>query len=72
MGGSSNIAIKHSKAIKARTYFQTGITEPIHPIELWNMNERAMHDLPKTNNHVEGWHRRLLSAVNDTITLSLD
>ena len=32
--------------------------------QLWNMNSRADEELPKTNNHVEGWHRRMRSAVN--------
>ena len=28
------------------------------PIEIWNMHHRTQDDLPRTNNHIEGWHRR--------------
>ena len=31
---------------------------PRFPIELWNMFDRTREELPRTNNHVEGWHRR--------------
>ena len=31
---------------------------------MWNMHERAVEELPKTNNHVEGFHRKMLSAVS--------
>ena len=27
------------------------------------MCDRVADDLPKTNNHVEGWHRKMLSTV---------
>ena len=32
--------------------------------QMWNMHSRADEELPKTNNHVEGWHRRMQSAVS--------
>ena len=38
--------------------------EPPQVIALWNMHDRAIDDLPKTNNSVEGWHRKMSSAVN--------
>ena len=31
---------------------------------MWNMHERAVEELPKTNNHVEGFRRKMLSAVS--------
>ena len=31
---------------------------------MWNMHERAVEELPKANNHVEGFHRKMLSAVS--------
>ena len=37
---------------------------PMFRHETWNMNERAANELPKTNNKVEGWHRKMVSAVN--------
>ena len=27
-------------------------------------DSKPKHELPKTNNHVEGWHRRMRAAVN--------
>ena len=31
---------------------------PMFPLNIWNMNARTQDELPRTNNHVEGWHRR--------------
>ncbi|XP_068250365.1 uncharacterized protein [Palaemon carinicauda] len=30
---------------------------PQFPHEMWNVYEAVLHNLPKTNNSVEGWHR---------------
>ena len=30
---------------------------PCFPQELWNVCERVVEDLPRTNNSLEGWHR---------------
>ena len=30
---------------------------------MWNMNDRVEEDLPRTNNHIEGWHRKMNSAM---------
>ena len=30
---------------------------------IWNVKQRLDSGLPKTNNHVEGWHRRIQSSV---------
>ena len=34
---------------------------PLFPHELWNMHTRVQHDLPRTNNVLEGWHNRFCS-----------
>ena len=31
---------------------------PLFDLALWNMYEQTIGDLPRTNNAVEGWHRR--------------
>ena len=31
--------------------------EPLFPIEIWNMFNRADEEFPRTNNAVEGWHK---------------
>ena len=31
---------------------------PMYPIDKWNMFNRTRDKLPRTNNHIEGWHRR--------------
>ena len=36
---------------------------PRFAISLWNMNERTLSDLPRTNNAVEGWHRAFQTSV---------
>jgi len=37
--------------------------EPLFPITMWNMRERAAKGLPRTNNSVEGWHNAFQSFV---------
>ena len=37
---------------------------PMFPLELWNMHDRTQEELPRTNNHVEGWHRRFSGNVD--------
>jgi hypothetical protein len=44
--------------------------EPLFPISLWNCFHAVKEGIPKTNNHVEGWHRKfssLLSASHPSI-----
>lgn len=33
-----------------------GLNRPTFPIDLWNMHDRVLMNLPRTNNHLEGWH----------------
>jgi len=37
--------------------------QPIFSPEIWNMYNRTMEELPRTNNTVEGWHRGFSSNV---------
>ena len=39
---------------------------PVFPIELWNVYTRTVNNEHRTNNSIEGWHRRLQS-VNDGV-----
>ena len=32
--------------------------QPMFLIELWNMYDRTLEELPRTNNEIEGWHNR--------------
>ena len=36
-----------------------GRRPPRFPLELWNVNDRVEEEIPRTNNHVEGYHRHL-------------
>ena len=36
---------------------------PLFPISMWNMRERVVEGLPRTNNSVEGWHNVFQSSV---------
>ena len=38
---------------------------PTFPIQMWSCFERIKHDLPKTNNAIEGWHRAFLQQVSE-------
>ena len=33
-------------------------------LQLWNMYERVMQDLPRSNNSVEGWHHAFNNRVS--------
>ena len=37
---------------------------PIFALELWNMYERTVDGLARTNNNVEGWHRGIQFPIN--------
>ena len=43
-----------------------GRRQPIFPMDIWNMFDRAAEELPKTNNFVEGWHRSFQSNVGSS------
>ena len=45
-----------------RVNAQRGI--PIFPIDFWNMFQRTDHELPRTNNAVEGWHRGFQAHIS--------
>ena len=36
---------------------------PCFPISMWNMHERIILDLPRTNNSLEGWHNHIQANV---------
>ena len=36
---------------------------PWFPISMWNMHERVILDLPRTNNSIEGWHNHIQANV---------
>ena len=36
---------------------------PLFDMELWNMYNQTIDDLPRTNNAVEGWHRSFQANV---------
>ena len=35
---------------------------PMFPLEIWNMHGRTIVHLPRTNNHVERWHKLFLNS----------
>ena len=34
--------------------------------ELWNMHNRVLNELPRTNNNLEGWHTRFSTMFRQT------
>jgi len=36
---------------------------PVFPLSLWNVNQRVLESLPRSNNSVEGWHCGFQSSV---------
>ncbi|CAF1260506.1 unnamed protein product [Didymodactylos carnosus] len=41
--------------------FQTYVDISLYGINIWNVHDAIINDLPRTNNHVEGYNRRLES-----------
>ena len=40
-----------------------GHRPPAFPQAMWNVKNRVEGGLPRTNNHIEGWHRHMQSNV---------
>ena len=38
--------------------------QPLFPIWCWNVFHRVQHDLPQTNNSIEGWHNAFSTRVS--------
>ena len=38
--------------------------KPIFSLQLWNIYERVIQDLPRSNNHIEGWHHAFNNRVS--------
>ena len=36
---------------------------PMYHTQIWNVHSRVVNDLPRTNNGVEGWNRKMQSAI---------
>ena len=41
-------------------------TSPFFPIDSWNVCFRTETDMPRTNNHLEGYHNALQSSLSCT------
>ena len=39
-------------------------SQPFFPIRLWNMYDRVINNLPRTNNSVEGWHHAFQNTLD--------
>lgn len=37
--------------------------QPLFAVETWNISNRVRDQLPRTNNHVEGFHRKMVAAL---------
>lgn len=42
-----------------RTYIGNIFVHPMYAIAFWNVHDRVVEDLPRTNNAVEGWNHKL-------------
>ncbi|XP_067686976.1 uncharacterized protein [Haliotis asinina] len=40
------------------------VSPPMVRIGSWNQYQRTLDGLPRTNNHLKGWHRRLLTNMS--------
>lgn len=37
--------------------------QPMFPKKIWNVHERTLKDLPRTNNSLESWHKQFASDI---------
>ena len=51
-----------SALYKEETFIKKGISKP-YDLALWNKYDQTIEDLLRTNNAVEGWHRRFQANV---------
>ncbi|CAF1689814.1 unnamed protein product, partial [Adineta ricciae] len=42
----------------------TGRTKPQFSIQLWNVHDRVISNLPRSNNSIEGWHNAFAQRVS--------
>lgn len=48
---------------------------PLFPIEFWNVRNRILEALPRTNNSIEGWHNRfnlIVGAAHPTVFKAIE
>ena len=43
-----------------------GRDNPTFAITSWNVHNRLKDGLPRTNNHIEGWHRKLQASITSS------
>ena len=57
-------------------FFRRGqCKNPCYPIEHWNSFSRVMSNIPRTTNHVEGWHNgfnSIIAKIHPTIWHFID
>ncbi|CAF3547001.1 unnamed protein product [Rotaria socialis] len=49
----------------------SGRKKPLFPIEIWNVYDRTVVNLPRSNNSIKGWHNaftKRVAIVHSTIT----
>lgn len=42
----------------------TGRSAPLFPLDMWNQYQGTLEKLPKTNNYIEGWHKKFSSLLD--------
>ena len=55
---------------KLRKGSKTARLEPRYPIPSWNLHNRVLNKLPRTNNAIESWHSRLKAEQKREMTLN--
>lgn len=55
---------KQKKSLNSTTVIITK-TEPMFAPRLWSINENLCHDMPRSQNSIEAWHRRWNTLLNN-------
>ena len=62
------VKLVHHDLLPVARYFEdvyvgNNFTEPLFPLNFWNVHERVKNGVPKTSNFVEGFHSRLNKII---------
>ncbi|CAF3615372.1 unnamed protein product [Rotaria socialis] len=71
VGAGNKKFTNNSHKCAASSSLSSGRKKPLFPIEIWNVYDRTVVNLPRSNNSIKGWHNaftKRVAIVHSTIT----
>jgi hypothetical protein len=60
--GISFVEESHHQQVSVSVEYDE-VTDPRFSHDMWNVYQRTLQELPRTNNNIEGWHRGFQSLI---------